>query len=69
VTCSYSGLLISRRNRFDALRVELLRHVNSIEFVQEPSRITVKRGTKDLRAVGAGVTTQLSRTRWSARQT
>jgi hypothetical protein len=45
VTGIYSGRIISRRNRFDSLRADLLRHVNSIEYMQEDGHVDVKRGT------------------------
>ncbi|HEY0197068.1 MAG TPA: hypothetical protein VGC19_00835 [Rhodanobacter sp.] len=45
VTGLYSGRIISRRNRFDSLRADLLRHVNSIEYMQENRRVAVSRGT------------------------
>ncbi|QXZ08896.1 hypothetical protein KUF54_12640 [Comamonas sp. Y33R10-2] len=45
VTGLYSGLIISRRNRFDSLRVDLLRHINSIEYMQEEDGVRVVPGT------------------------
>lgn len=45
VTGLYSGLVISRRNRFDSLRAGLLRHVSSIEYIQEPGRVAIQRGS------------------------
>ena len=45
VTGFYSGLIISRRNRFDSLRADLLRHINSIEYMQEAGRVAISPGT------------------------
>lgn len=47
ITGLYSGLVISRRNRFDSLRSQLLRHANSIQYMQEPSGVVIHRGTSD----------------------
>ena len=45
VTGVYSGRIIARRNRFDSLRSDLLRHVNSIEYMQEEGRVAINHGT------------------------
>lgn len=45
ITGLYSGAIISRRNRFDSLRADLLRHVNSIEYIQEDGHVSTNPGT------------------------
>ncbi|KRA33802.1 hypothetical protein ASD68_12695 [Rhodanobacter sp. Root627] len=45
VTGIYSGRIIARRNRFDSLRSDLLRHANSVEYMQEQGRVAIKCGT------------------------
>jgi hypothetical protein len=45
VTGIYSGRIIARRNRFDSLRSDLLRHVNTVEYMQEQDCVAIKYGT------------------------
>ncbi|MBR9902488.1 MAG: hypothetical protein GYB15_00765 [Gammaproteobacteria bacterium] len=45
ITGYYSGAIISRRVRFDTLQSDALRHLNSIEYIQEQANITVRSGS------------------------
>lgn len=45
ITGYYSGAIISRRSRFDTLRSDALRHLNSIDYMQEDSVVQVSEGS------------------------
>lgn len=45
VTGYYSGAIISRKVRFDTLQSDALRHLNSIEYIQEAANVQVSCGT------------------------
>ena len=45
VTGLYSGQIVSRKNRFDSLRSELLVHINSIGYMDDAGRVRTELGT------------------------